>query len=128
MPHRSSISLKRSLQTNLNKIQHWLKVWRIKVNETKSTHLRFTLRRETCPPVKINNCELPQAEDVKYLGIHLDRRLTWGKHILTKRKQLSNMYWLIGCKSRLCLDNKILLYKSILKPCLDLRNPAVGHR
>ena len=43
-----------------------------------------------------------------------------GKHILTKRKQLglklSNMYWLIGRKSRLSLDNKILLYKSILKP------------
>ena len=115
-PHIDPASASRNLQTNLNKIQHWLKVWRIKVNETKSTHVTFTLRRETCPPGKINNYELPQAEDAKYL----DRRLTCGKHILTKRKQLglklSNMYWLIGCKSRLSLDNKILLYKSILKP------------
>jgi hypothetical protein len=27
-------------------------------------------------PVDINNVQLPQEEDVKYLGLHLDRRLT----------------------------------------------------
>lgn len=90
----------------------------MKVNESKSTQVTFTLRRETCPPVKINNCQLPQAADAKYL--HLDRRLTWQKHIFTKRKQLglklSQMYWIIGRKSKLSLDNKILLYKTILKP------------
>jgi hypothetical protein len=37
----------------------------------------FTLRKETCPPVKINDCQLPQVEDTKYLGMYLDRRLTW---------------------------------------------------
>ncbi|KAH0813919.1 hypothetical protein GEV33_008872 [Tenebrio molitor] len=69
---------------------------------------------------KINDCQLPQVEDAKYLGMHLDRRLTWKKHIFSKRKQLglklSHMYWLIGRKSKLSLDNKVLLYKSILKP------------
>jgi hypothetical protein len=29
----------------------------------------------TCPPVKFNDQLLPQ-EEVKYLGMHLDRRLT----------------------------------------------------
>jgi hypothetical protein len=56
--------------------------------QTKSTHVTFTTRRETCSPVHINDVQLPQSDDVKYLGLHLDRRLTWHKHIFTKRKQL----------------------------------------
>jgi hypothetical protein len=39
---------------------------------SKSIHVTFTTRRETCPPVLINNAQLPR-EDVKYLGEHLDR-------------------------------------------------------
>jgi len=108
------------VQFNLNLIQNWFIKWKIKANETKSNHITFTLRKNTCPPVKLNNNTIPQSNDVKYLGIHLDRRLTWQKHIFTKRKQLGlkvqNMYWLRGKKSELSLDNKLLIYKTILKP------------
>jgi hypothetical protein len=41
-------------------------------------HVAFTARIEMCPPVHINSVQLPQ-EDVQYLGLHLDRRLTWHK-------------------------------------------------
>jgi hypothetical protein len=32
--------------------------------------------------------DLPLKNEVKYLGMHLSRRLTWAKHIKTKRKRL----------------------------------------
>jgi len=106
------------LQLHLNKIQSWLKQWRMKANEAKSVQVTFTLNKLTCPPVKLNE-QLPQADGVKYLGIHLDRRLTWQKQITTKRKQLNlkllNLYWINGCKSQLSLKNKLLVYKVILK-------------
>jgi hypothetical protein len=64
--------------------------------------------------------QLPQEEDVKYLGLHLDRRLTWHKHIFAKRKQLAitltKIYWLLGRKSKLSTSNKLLVYKTMLKP------------
>jgi hypothetical protein len=85
-----------------------------------STHVTFTTRRATCPPVKINYVQLLQSDEVKYLGLHLDRRLTWHKHIFTKRKKLgltlTKMHWLLGRKSQLPTTNKLLLYKTILKP------------
>jgi hypothetical protein len=63
--------------------------------------------------------ELPQ-EEVNYLGLHLDRRLTEHKHIFAKRKQLgiiiTKMYWLLERKTKLDEINKLLIYKTILKP------------
>lgn len=120
------------VQHNLNQIQNWLEKWKIRANETKSVQVTFTLRRETCPPVQLNNALIPQATDVKYLGVHLDRRLNWQKHIFTKRKQLGlkyrNMYWLIGRNSELTIENKLLLYHAILKPiwtyCIQLWGSA----
>jgi hypothetical protein len=71
------------------------------------------------PPVHIKNVQLPQ-DDVKYLGLHLVRRLTWDKHVLAKRKQLgitlTKMSWLLTRKSKLSTSNKLLIDKTILKP------------
>jgi hypothetical protein len=98
----------------------WLTVWKMKANGSKSTHITFTTRRGPCPPVHINNVQLPQTEEVKYVGMHLDRRLTWHKTIFTKRKQLgvafNKMYWLHGRKSKLSINNKLLIYKTVLQP------------
>jgi hypothetical protein len=63
---------------------------------------------------------IPQENHVKYLGLHLDRRLTWHTHIFSKRKQhglsLTKMYWLLGRKSKLSTNNRLLIYKAIFKP------------
>ena len=96
----------------------WFTKWKLKVNEAKSVHV--TLKRDVCPPVVLKGVMIPQADDIKYQGMHLDKGLTWRKHNSTKRKQLGlklrQMYWLLGRNSSLALDNKLLLYKAILKP------------
>jgi hypothetical protein len=105
------------LQTNLLAFQNWIRKWRIKANGCKSIHVTFTTRKETCHPVHINNVQLPEKE-VKYLGLHLDRILTWHKNIFIKRKQLwitlTKMCWLLGRKLKLSTNNKLILYKAIL--------------
>lgn len=118
--HKDPVVASRKLQNHLNLVQTWLKTWRIKANPSKSVHVTFTLNRNTCPPVSLNGAIIPQKEEVKYLGLHIDKRLTWKHHIWTKRKQLgfqlNKMYWLIGHTSKISMNNKLLLYKTILKP------------
>lgn len=108
------------LQNYLSSLQTWLTKWKIKVNGEKSSQITFTTRRIDCPQVHINNIPIPLKSDVKYLGLHLDRKLTWKNHIKTKKAQLNlkvrQMYWLLGKRSQLSLENKVLLYKIILKP------------
>jgi hypothetical protein len=58
--------------------------------------------------------------DMKYLGLHLDPKLTLKTHTKAKRRQLElklkNMYWLMNKKSTLSVANKLTVYKAVLKP------------
>jgi hypothetical protein len=109
-----------SLQTHLNQLETWLSNWFVKVNETKLTQVTFTNRRTDYPAVTINGTKLPVTNEVKYLGLILDQKLTWRPHITAKKTQINlkirQMNWLIGKKSQLTTENKLLLYKAIIKP------------
>jgi hypothetical protein len=108
-----------SLQTHLNQLEAWLSNWPIKVNETKSAQVAFTNRKTDCPVVTINGKKLPVKNEVKYLGLILDQKLTWRPHITAQKTQINlklrQMNWLIGRKSKLTNENKLLLYKAIIK-------------
>lgn len=72
------------------------KKWRIKVignevirigcgykNVTKSAHVTFTMKRNGYPTVPFNGCKISLVNDIKYLGLDLDKRLH-GKNTSTK--------------------------------------------
>ena len=91
-----------------------------KLIKKKSTDVTFTLRKQTCPQVAINDITVPNKDTVRYLYMTLDRRLTWKRHIVDKSKQLrdklNKFYWLSGRRSNLSTQNKIMLYKIVIKP------------
>ena len=80
----------RNLQTHLLSIEEWSSRWRLKINESKSKHVTFTLRKGNIPQLHFNQQPLPQADTVKYLGIHFDRRLNWKYHITQTRNHLNH--------------------------------------
>ena len=109
-----------NLQGHLHIIEKWLKEWKIKFNESKSSHIMFTLRKGHWPAVDNNQTIIPQTEAVKYVGLHFDCRLNWKEHIDRKRKQLDlktkEISWLMGKKSHPSIENKLLIYQAVIKP------------
>jgi hypothetical protein len=104
----------------LNDLDLWYSKWKIKVNNEKYSHITFTLKKGSIPPISLSSQIIPPASNVSYLGLTLDNRLTWAEHVKQKRQLLNTrrkaLYSLIGKSSKLSLKNKLLLYKSLLKP------------
>jgi hypothetical protein len=46
------------LQNHLD-LQEWCDKWEIKINQTESSLITFTTKRTNCPPVTINNIQIP---------------------------------------------------------------------
>ena len=105
-----------NLRDHLHVIEKWLKKWKIKVNKSRWSNITFTLRKGHCPAVNINQTIIPQTEVVKYLGLHFDSRLNWKEHIAKKIDlKTKEIKWLIGKKSHLSIENKLLIYKAVIK-------------
>jgi len=108
------------LANQLLVVERWLSNWRIKINEQKCKHITFTLNRQTYPPQWLNSTQIPQVNQVTYLGVHLDRRLTCRSHIERKKIHLKlnarSFHCILNARSPLRLDYKVLLYNSTMKP------------
>jgi len=90
-----------------SKINSPLSDWRIKINKQKCKQLTFTLNRQSWPPLTLNRKQLPQTNDVTYLGVYLNVHL---------KLRASSLPWIINFRSPLCLDLQVLLYHSTLQP------------
>ena len=117
----SQLKAVEKLQRALNDVSRWTTDWKIQLNELKSVHVTFTLRRKNNNiHTYLNGRQVPQADSTKYLGLHLDSRIIWKHHVRQKAEQIRikqrQLYWLIGHHSKMNLYCKRLVYQSILMP------------
>jgi len=78
-----------------------------------------------CPNITFNNVLISKSDTVKYLRLFLNKRLTWKKHLQTKRLTLNNRMRMLRplLISNKCstLNTKLIMYKSLLKPIWTYR-------
>ena len=91
------------MQEALNKTCKWAKDWGVTINSQKTVASLFSLSNSKEKiKLKINNQQIPQEETPTYLGIKLDKKLTWKPHIQETEKnatrRLSLMKKLAGTK------------------------------
>ncbi|RZB40120.1 RVT 1 domain containing protein [Asbolus verrucosus] len=109
-----------NLQTHIKEIENWLQNWRIKVNAETSAAIIFTQKKFRHNPdrsIQLNNIRIPWGDEVNYLGVTMDTKLNFNKHIQNNKKKAygikSYLYPLLNKNSKLDVTTKINKYKSI---------------
>lgn len=122
----------RRLQKDSDRLTKYFKKWRINLNPQKSESVLFSrktaLRHRPNVSLVVDNNDVEWHDHLKYLGIILDRRLTFRSHIdhvIAKiHKMIRALYPLINKNSKISWDNKILIFKTIFRPSISYACPV----
>lgn len=130
---RFAKTIVRGLEKSFRNYQRYYKLWKIKVNNTKTRAVFFSKRRtRQLPrvPFKAGDANIEWSNEAKYLGLILDRRLTYRHHInyaVDKTlKAMRILYSLLNRKSKLDNKNKNLLFKVCLRPIMTYASPIIS--
>jgi len=110
-------------------VEKWAKENKIQFNETKSKAMLITRKRNIeSIKIYINIRRLEMVEEIKYLGISFDNRLTFNKHIKYLAENSTKLIHMLGRSAKLQwgLSNKTLktIYEGVLIPLLTYGAPV----
>ena len=82
-----------------------------------------------CMDFYLNGKIIPQETTVKYLGIHLDRRLTWKPHIHNKRIGINAATNVLDHRQKIqaLSDQQTINTQNHIKPHLDVWYSIMGN-
>jgi len=71
------------MQDALNKIELWSYKWGLNLSVSKTRAVIFTKKniKQPIPNLKLKNSPIKYVKNIKFLGMHFDRSLTWTIHI-----------------------------------------------
>ena len=123
-----SIDRETLINTELNKIDTWLKLNKLTMNVDKSKSMLFHKRRKVNPiNIKIDHRTIERVSQFSFLGIMIDENLTWKNHVNMITNKLSKI---IGILHRLkyIYPKHILLtiYNSLFIPHVNFGSLVWG--
>ena len=108
-------SREETINTDINKVNTWLRLNKLSLNVEKTKCMLFHKRRT--PPVinfSINNRHIDRITQFIFLGIILDENLSWKNHINMIYNKLSKINGVLHKLKYIFLKNIMLsIYKSL---------------
>lgn len=117
------------LQLSLDSLLHYFTQWKLKLNASKTESIMFTRHRK--PPsktLKINGYNIPWSDGVRYLGVTLDSKMNWSKHVSKTRirgaQLMGALSPILNRRSNLSPVNKLRIYTTLVRPCITYACPV----
>jgi hypothetical protein len=117
------------LETYLNRLELWLRDWRIAINVSKCTMVlsaKTTRHIQRPRPVQLFGEPIKWVDTAQYLGVTLDTWLTWSMHVNQVGRNAAQRLGMLGPllnRSGLSIKNGVLLYKQLIRPIMDYACP-----
>ena len=118
---KSVLNTIQEMNTELEKIVNWLTVNQLSLNINKTSYIIFSIKKSTLvnASLSINGKAIKQIEYVKFLGVILDKNMSWSQHIHYIRGKISKGIGIL-CRARKIFKTETLLtlYHSFIYPYL----------
>ena len=110
------------MNSEMVKVVVWLNANRLMLNTEKTHYIIFHSNKKKIKSqnsIRIGNTDIERVESTKFIGVNLDERLTWEKHILMIKSKVAKGIGIL-CKARKVFPIAILrtLYYSLIYPHL----------
>lgn len=121
------------VQRHATKVSDWCNKWLLKVNASKCETILFNRSRKKKHllfhnRIIFNGEQVQHVNHAKYLGVTLDKKLTWNLHIEATRRRamarLAQLYPLLNPKSFIKKSTALHIYKATILPLLCYASPA----
>ena len=121
------------LQESTDEFQRWCNAWKLKLQPTKTEMIHFSPhpRKKYKHPVmiRIEQSTIQPQESTRYLGVIIDKKLTWRNHLQQIEPKCAHRIHLLRFLSRSAKnpDPKIMfnIYKTIVRPILAYGFPLL---
>ncbi|KAK3915668.1 RNA-directed DNA polymerase from mobile element jockey [Frankliniella fusca] len=117
------------MNRQLQALAKWCNNWKTRINPTKSAAVYFkNCKKSQARPILYNGTTIPHQPHVKYLGVTLDKNLSFAPHLrniqASAKSKNGSLLQLLRKKQYVSTKTRALLYDALIKPVITYVLPA----
>ena len=117
-----------NINSDLENVRKWMLQNKLQIHPTKTKHMyigsSFNIKNKIGQnPILINNVPVPRMENYTCLGVELDERFTWEKHIDNICAKVGAGIGIMRRMKPFVLETLKLIYNALVQPYFNYCNP-----
>ena len=122
LSHKNLESLISQAQVEMENVTQWFRANKLQINKSKTKFMIFNFNERNIKiplnlKLNIDNEDVEQVQYTNFLGVIIDNKLTWEKHIDSLSKKISTNIGIIRkLRTVLPLQTLLTLYNSLIHP------------
>ena len=124
--HKNLATLSQIANQELGKVANWLGANKLSLNVNKMQYIIFKAKNKTIShniEIRINNQIIEQVNSTKFLGLIMDKELTWKQHIKLVETKISKILGiLVRVRRYISLTTLKTIYNALIYPHMTFNN------